>query len=471
MLKSYVKNNYGDWDALFVNAGLDLDANPNLELKDAVDGFAEKLGYKNTIFDTEYQVDRTIALFHNTLDNTGDWVYTRKYLKNPYNDVDHDGILNKDEIAQGSNPNLSDDDDRDGVTNVAVDSNQTNHPPKAIFTLDKSSATLGDTITATSKSTDEDNDTLTNTWWLYSPDGTHQQFSDKNSITFQANQEGSYTVTLNVTDGQYANNIQKKISVKKTYSDEDKVVIDKNTYSDINLNLNKCELKNITTITVPNGETWDSVKVWASTGKDMIVLLDKDKYPTKDGSFGCSEGYAQKFRADREYDFKDYVDSRWKRIFHAGDKIYVGVFSYDGLSNEQFTIEIDKNFDKDGDGIPDDVDAFPNNFDEQYDTDKDGVGDNADAFPNDPAASVDSDGDGYPDSWNDGKTQSDSTTGLTLDKYPNDKIKWDDTTQTNTNILSEDFSEGLTNWQLFGSPSPKLVENVHGKNKVFDNNG
>ena len=54
------------------------------------------------------------------------------------------------------------------------------------------------------------------------------------------------------------------------------------------------------------------------------------------------------------------------------------------------------------------------------DTDGDGYPDNIDAFPNDVAASIDTDGDGYPDSWNSGKTQSDSTTGLTLDADPND---------------------------------------------------
>ena len=57
------------------------------------------------------------------------------------------------------------------------------------------------------------------------------------------------------------------------------------------------------------------------------------------------------------------------------------------------------------------------------DTDSDGIPDSTDAFPTDPAASIDSDGDGYPDSWNDGYTQSDSTTGLTLDAYPNDEAK------------------------------------------------
>ncbi len=54
------------------------------------------------------------------------------------------------------------------------------------------------------------------------------------------------------------------------------------------------------------------------------------------------------------------------------------------------------------------------------DSDGDGVSNTSDAFPLDAAASVDTDHDGHPDSWNAGKSQSDSTTGLTLDAYPND---------------------------------------------------
>jgi hypothetical protein len=57
------------------------------------------------------------------------------------------------------------------------------------------------------------------------------------------------------------------------------------------------------------------------------------------------------------------------------------------------------------------------------DTDSDGISDDSDAFPNDPAASIDSDSDGYPDSWNQGKTQGHSTTGLTRDEYPQDPTR------------------------------------------------
>lgn len=61
------------------------------------------------------------------------------------------------------------------------------------------------------------------------------------------------------------------------------------------------------------------------------------------------------------------------------------------------------------------------------DRDGDGVPDSRDAFPDDPAASVDSDGDGYPDFWNPGKTEADSTTGLKLDAFPDDPNEWNDT--------------------------------------------
>ena len=82
------------------------------------------------------------------------------------------------------------------------------------------------------------------------------------------------------------------------------------------------------------------------------------------------------------------------------------------------------------------------------DTDGDGYPDDIDAFPNDVAASIDTDGDGYPDSWNSGKTQSDSTTGLTLDADPNDSnITTVGTVTLNlTNVSLSDFN--ITNIQI-----------------------
>ncbi|MDG6220972.1 MAG: NosD domain-containing protein, partial [Candidatus Thermoplasmatota archaeon] len=91
--------------------------------------------------------------------------------------------------------------------------------------------------------------------------------------------------------------------------------------------------------------------------------------------------------------------------------------------------------DRDGDGVPDHLDAFPDDPAASVDSDGDGYPEHwnpghnettsttgliLDAFPFDPAASLDTDGDGYPDEWNEGHTQEDSTTGLKLDAYPDD---------------------------------------------------
>ena len=80
--------------------------------------------------------------------------------------------------------------------------------------------------------------------------------------------------------------------------------------------------------------------------------------------------------------------------------------------------------DTDGDTHGDNGDAFLNDPLEWDDTDGDGSGDNGDAFPDDMAASVDTDGDGHPDEWNTERTKKDSTTGLTIDQFPNDPEEW-----------------------------------------------
>lgn len=73
------------------------------------------------------------------------------------------------------------------------------------------------------------------------------------------------------------------------------------------------------------------------------------------------------------------------RIFFGGDA---------SVTCDDLTVTI---ADSDGDGYPNDVDAFPHNPAEWTDTDNDGVGDNSDAFPLDPTESRDTDGDGVGD--------------------------------------------------------------------------
>jgi len=82
--------------------------------------------------------------------------------------------------------------------------------------------------------------------------------------------------------------------------------------------------------------------------------------------------------------------------------IYLKVQDNHGIWSEEVSMEITILKDTDGDGIPD----------------------TNDVFINDAAASKDTDGDGYPDEWNEGKSETDSTTGLKLDEFPDDPKKW-----------------------------------------------
>ena len=73
--------------------------------------------------------------------------------------------------------------------------------------------------------------------------------------------------------------------------------------------------------------------------------------------------------------------------------------------------------DSDFDGIGDNADVFPFDGTENTDSDGDTVGDNADAFPNNPSQQSDSDGDGY----------GDYEYGQDGDKFSDDSTQWMDT--------------------------------------------
>jgi len=100
-------------------------------------------------------------------------------------------------------------------------------------------------------------------------------------------------------------------------------------------------------------------------------------------------------------------------------------------------IKARKGADRDGDGVADDQDAFPDDATEWKDTDKDGIGDNADddddadghkddvdAFPTDPKEWKDSDGDGIGD--NADKDSDNDGVDDDKDKFPSDPTEWFD---------------------------------------------
>lgn len=86
----------------------------------------------------------------------------------------------------------------------------------------------------------------------------------------------------------------------------------------------------------------------------------------------------------------------------------------DGVVDDKdaFPDDASRERDSDGDGVADTNDAFPNDSSRSEDSDSDGVADTNDAFPSDPARSKDSDSDGTAD---------------TNDAFPNDPARVDDT--------------------------------------------
>lgn len=135
--------------------------------------------------------------------------------------------------------------------------------------------------------------------------------------------------------------------------------------------------------------------------------------------------------------------------------------------------------DTDGDGVTDQLDAFPLEFTQSVDADGDGYGDNpngylADVFPNEPSQHADTDGDGYgdnpsgfegdafpnnPDQWQDSDSDGygDNRAGIDGDQFKNEPTQWADTDQDgfgdNPNGITPDACptvNGFSKFDRFG---------------------
>ena len=106
--------------------------------------------------------------------------------------------------------------------------------------------------------------------------------------------------------------------------------------------------------------------------------------------------------------------------------------------------------DSDGDGTPDEEDAFPNDPNEWIDTDGDGVGDNADAFDNDPTETIDSDGDGvgdnsdaFPQNFLESVDSDGDGVGDNSDAFPNDPTETTDSDGDGVGDNSDAFPQNF----------------------------
>ncbi|OQX27112.1 MAG: hypothetical protein BWK80_07000, partial [Desulfobacteraceae bacterium IS3] len=102
------------------------------------------------------------------------------------------------------------------------------------------------------------------------------------------------------------------------------------------------------------------------------------------------EGHYGTFSEEGEYLVNIYVEGKDGETVSSQTRVCVGDSDGDGVGDCWDTPPGPD--DLDGDGVPNDKDAFPEVRDEQYDSDKDGIGDNRDQ---------DDDNDGVPDRWED----------------------------------------------------------------------
>ncbi len=111
----------------------------------------------------------------------------------------------------------------------------------------------------------------------------------------------------------------------------------------------------------------------------------------------------------------------------------------------------DTSRDRDGDGVVDELDAFPDDETEWADTDGDGVGDNSDACPEDETDSVDTDGDGVCDAsdlcpdGDDAEDRDGDGVCDAMDAFPDDIAEWLDTDGdgTGNNADLDDDDDGI----------------------------
>jgi hypothetical protein len=183
---------------------------------------------------------------------------------------------------------------------------------------------------------------------------------------------------------------------------------------------------------------------------DIIKILQN--IPKKEKIFTAGEyykiysvnasGIPKVIFENEEYYFTDYRGINWDKVVPAPDSDNDGVpDTLDAFPNNSA-----EQFDTDNDGVGNNADAFPQNPNESVDTDNDGVGDNSDEYPTDPFESRDTDNDGVGDNADDFPLDSTETTdtdgdgtGDNADAFPNDSNETADTDGDGTGDNSDAF--------------------------------
>lgn len=225
-----------------------------------------------------------------------------------------------------------------GITiHQAGGTQQPEQPPTADFAVLPDSPATGTPVTLDgSLSSDPGGFALSYQWELEQRPGGSQaviQGSTAQLASLLPDRAGQYRVRLAVSNGTYSHVRTRSFHVST--QDEGELIIDDEAIYFENVNLGVCQLRRFGPLTVPPGQVWRRFK-FAYSQSDLVFLIRRNApVELNDANgFNCSNGYAQSFFADGEYDFYNGT-----AIFNhymtavPGDQLHFAMFSYDGESN------------------------------------------------------------------------------------------------------------------------------------------
>ena len=214
-----------------------------------------------------------------------------------------------------------------------------------------------------STSSDADGDTLTFKWsFIFKPAGSMAVLSSKTTAkpTFKVDDAGTYIVQLIVNDGT------------DNSAPDTVTIITENSAPVSNAGDDQ---------TVEEGETVTLSGLNSTDPDDNIASYTWQQTGGKSVTLSNSTGAETTFTAPNAVTDADTL------TFRLTVKDTEGLQDIDDCIVTVTRVVV---VDSDGDGVPDDQDAFPNDPEEYLDTDGDGEGNNAD---------MDDDNDGMPDTW------------------------------------------------------------------------
>jgi len=312
-------------------------------------------------------------------------------------DDDNDGVLDSDEVNNGSDPLLTDT-DADGVPD-----GDDAFPTDDTETTDSDEDGIGN-----NSDDDDDNDGLSDADEQTLGTDPLRADSDNDGVSDSDDAFPTDSSETNDTDGDGIGNNADSDDDNDGLSDADEQTLgtdplladtDSDGVSDSEDAFPTDSSESVDTDADGVGDNSDAFPTDPSETKDTdgdSVGDNSDAFPEDDSESVDTDGDGIGNNTDEDDDNDGLSDTEEEAL---GTDPQLADSDSDGVSDSQdaFPTDSSETSDTDGDGVGNNSDAFPNDATETKDSDGDGVGDNSDAFPNDSTETADADGDGIGD--------------------------------------------------------------------------